>query len=82
MAVLTTAELQGIRNGTATSGVAINYTKAQINAAAQAVEDFLANNAAAISTAINTATAPLVMSAAQKKAIVSWVVLMKYMRDK
>lgn len=83
MAVLTSAELQVIRNGVAlTAGLPVNYTKAQIGAAAQAVEDFLTNNAAAISTAINTATSPLVLSAAQKKAIGAWTENVKYLRDK
>ena len=81
MAVLTATELQQIRNGCATTQT-VNYTKTQINLAAQACEDFLANNAAAVSTAINTATAPFVFTAAQKKAIFAYVVLMKYMRDK
>lgn len=83
MAVLSTSELVQIRNGVEhTAGISVNYTKPQINAAAQACEDFLTNNAAAVSTAINTATAPLVLTAAQKKAIFAWTVFMKFMRDR
>jgi hypothetical protein len=83
MATLSAAELQNIRNGCASqSGIPVNYTKAQINAAAQACEDFLTNNATAVSTAINTATSPLVLTAAQKKAIFAWVVEQKFERDK
>jgi len=81
MAVLSASELQSVRNGCAQT-VAVNYTKPQINAAAQACEDFLASNAATVSTAINAATSPLVLSAAQKKAIFAQVVLLKYLRDK
>lgn len=82
MAVLSVSELQAVRNGCANSGVLVNYTKAQNGAAAQAVEDFLTNNAAAISAAINTATSPLVLTAAQKKEIVAQVIFVKYLRDR
>lgn len=81
MATLSSSELQAVRNGCASSQT-VNYTKPQINAAAQAVEDFLTNNAAAVSSAINTATSPLVLTAAQKKAIVAYVVYLKFLRDK
>lgn len=81
MATLTATELQLIRNGCADTQT-VNYTKAQVNAAAQACEDFLSANAAAISTAINAATTPFVFSVAQKKAIFAWVVEMKFRRDK
>jgi hypothetical protein len=82
MATLSATELQAIRSGCAGSVSAVTYTKAQANAAAQAVEDFLTNNAATVSTAINTATSPLVLSAAQKKALFAQVVFAKYLRDK
>lgn len=82
MATLSASELQDIRNGCAASNPAVGYTKAQINAAAQAVEDFLTNNSATVSTAINTATSPLVMSAALKKEIVAQVCQKKFQRDK
>lgn len=81
MGVLTTAELQLIRNRCADQ-FAPTWLKAQINAAAQACEDFLTNNAATVSTAINTATSPLVLTAAQKKKLFAEVVEAKYQRDK
>lgn len=81
MAILSTNELAQIRNGCELTQI-INYTKTQINAAAQVCEDFLANNAATVSTAINNATTPFVFTAAQKKAIFAYVVFMKFMRDK
>lgn len=81
MATLSAAEFQAVRNESATTQT-VNYTKSQINAAAQACEDFLTNNAAAVSTAINTATTPFVFSAAQKKKIFAEVARLKYLRDK
>lgn len=83
MAVLSATELQAIRQGCElTVGFTLNATKPQINLAAQAVEDFITNNAATVSTLINTATSPFVFTAAQKKTITAYVVLMKYLRDK
>jgi hypothetical protein len=81
MATLSASELQAIRNGLAQAQT-VNYTKPVINAGAQAVEDLLTNSATAISNAINTATSPTVLSAAQKKALVAYVVFAKYLRDK
>ena len=81
MATLTTTELVGVRHACAATQE-VNYTKAQINAAAQAIEDFLVANAAAVSTAINAATAPLVLTAAQKKKLFAEVVRLKYERDR
>lgn len=81
MGVLTTAELQSVRNACANS-VQVNYTKTIIDAAAQACEDFLTQNAAAVSTAINTATSPVVLSNAQKKKLFAEVVVLKYLRDR
>lgn len=81
MATLSATELQSVRNATAATQ-AVNYTKATINAAAQAVETFLVGQAAAISSAIDTATSPTVLSNAQKKKIVAEVVRLKFERDK
>lgn len=82
MAVLTAAELQIIRNRCADQFPAPTWTKAQLNAAAQACEDFLENNAATVSAAINAATSPLTLTAAQKKKLFAEVVERKYLRDK
>lgn len=81
MAVLSEAELVSIRQAMAATQ-AVNYTKPQCNAAAQSVEDILAANASAISTAINAATAPLVMTAAQKKKLGAEVARVKAERDR
>lgn len=83
MAILSAAELQQIRNFVASEpGIAVNYTKPILNAAAQAVEDLLTNNSGAISNAIDAATTPTVLTAAQKKAVVAATCLAKYLRDK
>jgi hypothetical protein len=81
MATLNASELQSIRNECAET-LTVNYTKALVNAAAQAVETFLTSNAAAISAAIDAATAPFVFTNAQKKKIVAEVVRLKFERDK
>ena len=81
MAVLSSSELQVIRNQCAAI-VAVNYTKTQINAAAQAVEDLITANATAISNAINTATSPVTLTVAQKKILVAVTLYVKYLRDK
>ena len=79
--ILTIEELQNIRQGCA-STLPVNYTKTQINAAAQAVENLLTNNASAISNAIDSATSPFIFSNTQKKLIVAQVVFAKYLRDR
>lgn len=81
MATLSSTELTTIRNRCADTQT-VNYTKAQLNAAAQACEDFLATNASTVSAAINTATSPFTFTAAQKKKIFAEVVEAKYQRDK
>jgi hypothetical protein len=84
MATLTSDELTEVRRILAQKqGDGVNWTKAQINAAAQAVEDLLVTTSFqnAVSSAINTATSPLVMTAAQKKYLFAVVVYRKYVRD-
>lgn len=83
MAVLTDDETTVIRQSLA-QGETPNWTKAQINAAAQAVEDILvgATLQTAISNAINTATSPVVLTATQKRRLVAFVLERKYRRDR
>lgn len=81
MATISSSELQSIRNACAETQT-VNYTKTQINAAAQAIEDLIVSSASSISTAINSATSPLTLSAAQKKKLVAEVLKSKYERDK
>jgi hypothetical protein len=76
MAVLTATQARDARRTAEKSGIAINYTKAQANAAFQAIEDWFegAGIKAAVSGVIDAATAPLVLTAAQKKQIVrAWL---------
>lgn len=80
MAILTVVELQMIRNN-CSAKIIVPCTKAQINAAAQAVEDLITNNATAISNAIDAATSPVVLSNALKKKLVAEVLDAKFRRD-
>ena len=93
MAVLTASELATMRRACAAVGFPINYTKAQINAALQAIEDaMITQNIPAgavgatvsqyLSGRIDLATSPLVMTAAQKKALFAWWSSLKFERDK
>lgn len=72
MAILTTNQLADQRRECAQAVTVINYTKPQFNAAAQAVEDVFtsASLRTALNNAINNATTPLVLDAAQKRALI------------
>ena len=85
MAVLSASDLANIRQECAKTQV-VDYTKATINAAAQAIEDYLDNMlatrpATSLNTAINTATSPVTLSVAQKKKIGAEVLRHKFLRD-
>lgn len=69
MAVLTAAQLQQCRQGAQNGPVP--WTKAQINAALQAIEDTMrgATVQSALSSAIDAAVSPLNLNAAQKKRL-------------
>lgn len=76
LAVIPALDLATLRNRLAEDadrdGFPINYTKPVANSAFQAVENWFTQPAvqAAVSNAINLATAPLVLTPAQKKAVV------------
>ena len=74
MAVLTASELTELRQGYAREIAAITVTKAQINAAMQAVEDTFGGAPLqnALSDAIDTAIAPATMTNAQKRQLVKY----------
>jgi hypothetical protein len=93
MATITADELTIVRNSLERAGHAGPYTKPQINAALQAIEDtlitrvLLAGDAGAtvqqlVSTAMNMATSPLVLSAGAKKALFAYWAYGKFLRDK
>lgn len=77
MAVLTSEQLATLRQRIPAG----NWAKPTINAAFQAIEDFFENNRATISTAIDTATAPHVFTAAQKRRLVALWLLQKFARE-
>lgn len=82
MATLTNDELVAVRKEFAAAFPDPGAVKATINTVAQAVETWLASNAASLSAAIDTATDPIVLSAARKKKIVAEVLRLKFMRDR
>ena len=71
MATLTGDQLAQIRHDMA-SGGSVNWTKGGLNAAVQAIENIFESSArAALSTAIDTATAPTVLTNPQKKRLIA-----------
>lgn len=81
MAVLNGGELNTIQQG-CEKIVTVDYTKAQINTAIQAIEDWYQLNKGDISTDIDTATSPFSFSIAQKKAIFAYWAFYRFNNDK
>ena len=78
MAVLNVSQLVKCRNSVERTAkersLSVNYTKPKINAGLQAIEDWFEANRVSLNTAISTATAPLVLTGAQKVALVkAWL---------
>ena len=80
MAVLSSDQLTDMRKKMAV-GETVVWTKPQLNAALQAIEDWYETNKVAIGTAIDVATAPLVFTAAQKKKLGAYWLLQKASRE-
>jgi len=82
MAILTKRQLDDVRQALVGELKEANFTKPQVNAAIQAVEDVLTGGAlqTALSNAMNTATSPLVLTATQKKLLVRWVLRSRFDR--
>jgi hypothetical protein len=78
MAVLTTEQLAPIRRNAAEE-IAPRWTKPQINAGLQAIEDWFEANRLALGSAIETA-APGVFNATQKRLLVKCWLLSKFER--
>lgn len=83
MAVLTANQLTECRQGIAKEGLPVNYTKGQVNAALQAIEDWFTDGitnrpASSLNAAINAATSPLVFTPAQKKKLFAFWALKKF----
>ena len=56
---------------------AVDFDKPTVNAALQAIDDLIEDNKAAISTAIDNATAPYTFGVAEKKLLVAYYFLRK-----
>jgi len=77
MAILTANELVAIRRQCAAERATVNYTKAQINAALQAIEDFFEASRASLGAAIETA-APGKFNVAEKRQLVKFWLAHKF----
>ena len=81
MAVLNATQLAEGRQKVAKELIEVTYVKADINAAFQAVENYFETTArAAINTAINAATSPVVLPAGVKTLIVKHYLKQKFDR--
>jgi len=85
MATLTNPEKDQMRQefAAANAGGDIPWTKPQINAAGQAIEDVLTSPQVqtAISNAIDAAMTPIVLSATAKRRLVAILLRLKFQRD-
>lgn len=80
MAILASPEFGAIRRDLEDEAIPINYQKAQVNTALQAIEDsFETTCKTALNSAIETA-APGVFTAAQKRAMVKRYLYRKFQR--
>ena len=83
MAVLTTSELTFCgKENQKIFGEPVDYSKAYINAALQAIEDWYQANKAQGSTNINTATSPYVFTNIQKKKLFGLWMEIKFKGEK
>lgn len=86
MAILTNTERDKIRNviehKANKASIPIVWVKAQLNSAAQAVEDIIAGRMAAISSAIDVAMSPIVLTNLQKRFLVGKVLEAKFVKDR
>ncbi len=79
MAVLNTAELAELRQSLA-EGKVVSWTKPQINAGLQAIEDWFEANKGNLGSAIE-AVAPGAFNAARKKELVAYWLRQKFRRE-
>ncbi|MGI0011859.1 MAG: hypothetical protein ACREBU_00235 [Nitrososphaera sp.] len=78
MATLDPEFLATVRNSLEKEGLAINYTKKEINMASQTVEDFFENNRILLNTQIDVKLVPFVMSSEVKDRIIHYVLNQKF----
>lgn len=92
MATVTASEMQGVRNALERV-TPVTYSRQQCNAAIQAVENAMVTDlipvgavgqtvAQYLSGVINTATAPVVLSALQKRVLFAHWARLKFERDR
>ena len=79
MAILSSTQYADLRQAAARESVTVTWSKAQVNAALQAIEDWFEANRAALGVAIEAAV-PGVFSAAQKRALVKFWLAQKFAR--
>lgn len=79
MAIMTPDELADLRRNCARERATVDYTKPQINAALQAIEDWWEANRAALGAAIEAA-APGVFSPAEKRRLAKHWLAHKFAR--
>ncbi len=93
MATLSGSDLATVRQGCAGTFAGVDYTKTQVNAALQAIEDTMTTRTGVVgdlgktipqlvSAAIDAASSPYVFSNAQKKVLFAWWADTKFNRDK
>ena len=80
MAILTSEEVTTIRRLCADELGTVNYTKPQVNAAIQGVEDWFETNRSSLVVAINAATGQFIFIPAQKRAILKYWLRQKFER--
>ena len=85
MAVLTSEQAAALRRKMykrrVSAGASVDYDKAVIDAALQAIEDLIEGNKTAINNAINTATSPYVFSADDKRFLLAYYFAQKAIRE-
>lgn len=82
MAILDSGQLTEVRRAyTDKRAPIVDYTKPQLNAAIQAIEDWFEMNRAGLAVAIDAATAPYVFPATQKRLMVAMWLRHKSGRD-
>ena len=80
MATLNQNELVEIRRRCA-AGETVNWNKATINIALQAIEDWFEANKASLAGSINAATSPFTFTNPQKKKLVAYWLEQKFRRE-
>lgn len=80
MGILAPDDLSELRQGVARNQT-VDYTKPQINAGLQAIEDWIEANRASLAAAINAATAPYVFPPAAKRRMFAHWCRQKFGRE-